>query len=323
MKEPRLQIFAGSATPDLARAVAHRLFVPVARAEIKRFPDGEISCRVRDDVRGNDVFVIQSTCPPVNENLMELLVLIDCLRRASAHRITAVIPYFGYARQDRKDEGRVPITAKLVANLITQAGASRVLSIDLHANQIQGFFDIPVDHLYASPVIAKYFEQAKIEAPVMVAPDVGSIKMARAYTKRLDADLAIVDKRRSGPAQTEAMHVIGDVDGRNVVMVDDMIATGGSILQAARALKEHGAADIVVAATHAVLCGPARERLAEAPIRQVVLTDTIPLREPPDESYHVLSVASLVAAAIGRIHQSESVSSLFDEATWIEDASNG
>jgi ribose-phosphate pyrophosphokinase len=311
VKEPVLQLFRGNATPDLAGRIAACLEVPLGQAEVTRFPDGEISVRVREDVRGNDVFVIQSTCPPVNENLMELLVLIDCLRRASAGRITAVIPYFGYARMDRKDEGRVPITAKLVANLITEAGASRVLSIDLHASQLQGFFDIPVDHLYASPVLCSYLEDRGLREFVVVAPDVGGIKTARAYAKRLGAGLAIVDKRRTSPATAEAMHVIGDVEGQTVVLVDDMIATGGSILQAAATLREHGATDIFVAATHPVLCGPARSRLQESGLREIVFTDTIPVTGTFPAGTHILSVAPLLAQAIRRIHDGESVSSLF------------
>jgi ribose-phosphate pyrophosphokinase len=313
MRTPKLQIFHGNATPELASRIAECLKTTPGRADVATFPDGEVSVRVREDVRGNDVFVVQSTCPPVNENLMELLVLVDCLRRSSAMRITAVVPYFGYARMDRKAEGRVPITAKLVANLLTTAGADRVLSIDLHADQIQGFFDIPVDHLYASPVLGAYFTRLDRDDLVVAAPDVGGIKMARAYAKRLGADLAIVDKRRTGPETAKVMHVIGKVEGRPVVLVDDMIATGGSIRQAVRTLREKGATDIYVAATHGVLCGPARERLEDCPVREIVLTDTMPVRDRAPEGTRVLSVAPLLARAIERIHNSESVSSLFED----------
>ena len=235
-----MQIFSGSAHPDLARRVADYLGLPLGRTEISRFPDSELDVKVQEDVRGCDVFVVQPTCPPVNENLMELLVLVDCFRRASAERITAVIPYFGYARQDRKAEGRVPITAKLVANLVTVAGTDRVLTIDLHAAQIQGFFDIPVDHLYAAPVVMEHFRKMQLTNVVVVSPDVGGIKMARAYAKRLGADLAIVDKRRSGPAETEAVHVIGEVRDRDAILVDDMMTTATSISEAARALRAQG-----------------------------------------------------------------------------------
>jgi ribose-phosphate pyrophosphokinase len=308
-----LAVFTGNANRVLARKVADYLSLTLGKAEISRFPDGEIDLKVAEDVRGADVYVLQPTCPPVNENLMELLILIDCLRRASAERITAVIPYFGYARQDRKAEGRVPISAKLVANLITAAGASRCLSVDLHAPQIQGFFDIPTDHLYAAPVLVEHFRQLQLKDLTVVSPDVGGIKMARAYAKRLAAGLAICDKRRSGPTETEVMHVIGDVAKRNVVLVDDMISTGTSISEAARACRTHGAKDIYICATHAVLAGSAVEKLSKAPIKEVVVTDTIPLdgKEKQLENLRVLSIANLVGEAIRRIHHSESVSSLF------------
>lgn len=239
-----LKIFSGNANPALARRICDHLSIPVGNAYVGRFPDGEIDLKVNEDVRGADVFLVQPTCPPVNENLTELLVFIDCLKRASAARITAVLPYYGYARKDRKDEGRVPITAKLVANLITEAGADRVLTVDLHAAQIQGFFDIPVDHLLAFPVLSKYFERLKSEDLVVVTPDVGGIKLARNYSKKLEIKMAIVDKRRVGPEETEVGFVIGDVANKNVVMIDDLIATGGSIAQAANVLKEKGARDI-------------------------------------------------------------------------------
>jgi ribose-phosphate pyrophosphokinase len=279
----------------------------------RRFPDGEIDIKVLEDVRGSDVYVVQPTCPPVNDNLMELLILIDCLRRASAERITAVIPYFGYARQDRKAEGRVPISAKLVANLITAAGASRAISVDLHAAQIQGFFDIPVDHLYASPVLVDHFRKLGLPDLTVVTPDVGGIKMARAYAKRLAAGLAICDKRRSGPTETEVMHVIGDVQNRNVILVDDMVSTGTSIVEAARVCRKNGAKDIYICATHAVLAGKAVEKLQTAPIKEIIVTDTIPLdgKEKSLPNLRALSIAPLLGEAIRRIHHSESVSSLF------------
>jgi ribose-phosphate pyrophosphokinase len=272
-----LLVFSGNANRPLAKKVCDYLGLPLGKVEISRFPDGEIDLKVMEDVRGADVYVIQPTCPPVNENLMELLILIDCLKRSSAERITAVMPYFGYARQDRKAEGRVPISAKLVANVITAAGASRALAVDLHAAQLQGFFDIPMDHLYAAPVLIEHFRRLELRDVTVVSPDVGGIKMARAYAKRLNAGLAIVDKRRSGPNETEVMHVIGDVAGRNVIMVDDMISTGTSIAEAARACRKNGARDIYICATHAVMAGKASEKLQKAPVKEVVVTDTIPL----------------------------------------------
>jgi len=308
-----LVVMSGSANPALARKVAEYLKLPLSNVENKRFPDGEIDLKVLEDVRGSDVYLVQPTCPPVNDNLMELLILIDCLRRASAERITAVIPYFGYGRQDRKAEGRVPISAKLVANLITAAGATRAISVDLHAAQIQGFFDIPVDHLYASPVLVDHFRKLGLQDLTIVTPDVGGIKMARAYAKRLAAGLAICDKRRSGPTETEVMHVIGDVQNRNVILVDDMVSTGTSIAEAARACRKNGAKDIYICATHAVLAGRAVEKLQAAPIREIVVTDTIPLdgKEKSLPNLRVLSIAPLLGEAIRRIHHSESVSSLF------------
>jgi ribose-phosphate pyrophosphokinase len=308
-----LVIMSGSANPVLARKVAEYLKLPLSNIENKRFPDGEIDIKVLEDVRGSDVYLVQPTCPPVNDNLMELLILIDCLRRASAERITAVIPYFGYGRQDRKAEGRVPISAKLVANLITAAGATRAISVDLHAAQIQGFFDIPMDHLYASPVLVEYFRKLMLQDLTVVTPDVGGIKMARAYAKRLAAGLAICDKRRTGPAEAEVMHVIGDVQNRNVILVDDMVSTGTSIAEAARACRENGAKDIFICATHAVMAGKAAEKLLAAPIKEVVVTDTIPLdgKEKSLQNLRVLSIAPLLGEAIRRIHHSESVSSLF------------
>jgi ribose-phosphate pyrophosphokinase len=308
-----LIVFSGGANRPLAQQVCQFLNLDPGKVEISRFPDGEIDMKVLEDVRGADVYVLQPTCSPVNENLMELLILIDCLRRASAERITAVVPYYGYARQDRKAEGRVPISAKLVANLITAAGATRALSVDLHAPQIQGFFDIPMDHLYAAPVLLDHFKRLGLKDITVVTPDVGGIKMARAYAKRLNADLAIVDKRRSGPTETEVMHVIGDVKNRNVILVDDMISTGTSITEAARACRKEGAKDIYICATHAVLAGKAVEKLAKSSIKEIVVTDTIPLdgKEKELPNLRILTIANLLGEAIRRIHHSESVSTLF------------
>ena len=306
-----LLVFSGNANKPLAKKVCDYLSLPLGKIGISRFPDGEIDMKILEDVRGADVYVIQPTCPPVNENLMELLIMVDCLRRASAERITAVIPYFGYARQDRKAEGRVPISAKLVANVITAAGVSRALAVDLHAAQLQGFFDIPMDHLYAAPVLVEYFRRLEIKDLTIVSPDVGGIKMARAYAKRLNADLAIVDKRRSGPSETEVMHVIGEVKDRNVILVDDMISTATSITEAAKKIRKEGAKDIYICGTHAVLAGKAVEKLQKAPVKEVVITDTIPTDGKEFGNLRVLSIANLLGEAIRRIHHSESVSSLF------------
>jgi len=309
-----LKIFSGNANPALAKKICEHLSIQLGNAYVGRFPDGEIDLKVNEDVRGADVFLVQPTCPPVNENLTELLIFIDCLKRASAARITAVLPYYGYARKDRKDEGRVPITAKLVANIITEAGADRVLTVDLHAAQIQGFFDIPVDHLLAFPVISKYFERLVLSDLVVVTPDVGGIKLVRNYSKKLGIKMAIVDKRRVGPDETEIGFVIGDVANKNVVMIDDLIATGGSIAQAANVLKERGAKDIYVGATHPVFCGSAVEKLSAAPIKEIIVTDTIPLSEKAkglNDKIKVLSISELLGDAIMRIHRHESVSSLF------------
>ena len=311
-----LQLLCGTATPELGSAIADSIGTPLSDVQVGRFPDGETMVKVNDDVRGSDVFVIQSTCPPVNDNLVELLIIIDCLRRASAQRVTAVIPYFGYARQDRKDEGRVPITAKLVANLITVAGADRVLTLDLHATQLQGFFDIPLDHLFASPVLCDYFVRKGIDDLVVVSPDVGGVKMARAYAKALEATLAVVDKKRIGGDKVATGYVIGDVKDKNVIIIDDMITTAGTVTEAAVLLKKHGARDIYVGATHPVFCGPAYERITKAPIKELVVTDTIPLGKAwVENDVKVLSVASLLGEAIRRIHSNQSVSSLFDDWT--------
>jgi len=308
-----LKIFTGSSNPVLAGAVCKYLGIPLGGAEIETFPDGEKFIRVEDDVRGRDCFVVQSTCAPVNEHLVELLIFLDCLRRASARRITAVIPYFGYARQDRKDEGRVPITAKLVANLITTAGADRVLAVDLHAHQLQGFFDIPVDHLAGELVLNKYFWDKKISDLAVVSPDVGNIKIASRYASHLGGDLAIVHKKRISGSKVEAQKIIGDVRDRNVLMCDDMIATAGTVCSAATLLKEVGAKKIYVGATHGVFASQALDRLAKTPIDQIVVTDTIPLNENSKQikGLKVLSVASMLGEAIKRIHRNESVSSLF------------
>ncbi len=313
-----LKIFSGRANRPLASNICRFLNLSPGQITLGKFPDGENYCKIDEDVRGRDVFLIQPTCPPVNDNLLELLIMIDSAKRASAARVTAVIPYFGYARQDRKDEGRVPITAKLVANIITRAGADRVLTMDLHAAQIQGFFDVPVDHLYAAPVLNEYF--LRMELPesdlVAVSPDEGSIKRAIGHVKRLGGNLAIVDKRRASALDTKQQNIIGGpVEGRVALMFDDMISTAGSICGAAKLVKEAGAREIHVAVTHGVLCGPAIQRLQEAPVTSVVVTDTIPL--PPEKmipKIKVLTVAPLLAEAIKRIHHDQSVSQLFDDS---------
>lgn len=310
-----LKIFSGSSNPKLASDVCKYLGIPLGGAHIERFPDGEKALRVEDDVRGRDCFVVQSTCDPVDEHLVELLIFLDCLRRASASRITAVIPYFGYARQDRKDEGRVPITAKLVANIITTAGADRVLAIDLHAHQLQGFFDIPVDHLMGELVLSKYFRDKKISNLTVVSPDVGNMKIASSYAASLGGELAIVHKKRVSGSKVEAQEIIGDVEGKNVLMCDDIIATAGTICSAATLVKDRGAKSILVGATHGVLAPPALDRLRKAPIDQIVVTDTIPLSEASKKvGVKVLSVATMLGEAIKRIHRNESVSSLFNSA---------
>lgn len=309
-----IKVFAGSGNPELALAVCDYLGISVGGAKVERFPDGEKVIKLEDDVRGRDCFVVQSTCEPVDANLMELLIWIDCLKRASASRITAVVPYFGYARQDRKDEGRVPITAKLVSNLITVAGADRVISIDLHAQQLQGFFDIPVDHLTGELVLAKYFRGKKIDKLTVVSPDVGNIKTASRYAVDLGGDLAIVHKKRIGGEEVSAEEIIGNVEGRNVLMVDDIIATAGTMCSAAKLVKSRGARSIVIGATHGVFAGPALERLENAPFDEVVVTNTIPLKEEARQvkKIKVLCVANMIGEAIKRIHRNESVSALFN-----------
>ena len=310
----KLAIFSGNANLDLAQSICKDLKVKLQDALVGRFSEGEIRVKINENVRGKDVFIVQPTCPPSNDNLMELLIMIDALRRASAHRITAVIPYFGYARQDRKDQPRVPITAKLVANLLTVAGANRILTMDLHAGQIQGFFDIPVDHLFSVGVFVDYFSKMNIKDLVAVSPDVGSIKMARAYAKRVSAGLAIIDKRRVSPEKAEAIHIMGEVEDKNVIIIDDMIATGSSLIEAVEALKKAKAKTIYAAIAHGILSGPAIQRIEQCKgLEKLLITDSVPLSEEKKHpKIEVLSVASLLAEAIKRIHNEESVSCLFD-----------
>jgi ribose-phosphate pyrophosphokinase len=315
-KMDKLRVFSGNAHPELAKDICKYLKIKLSEALVGRFSEGEVRVKINENVRGKDVFVVQPTCPPTNDNLMELLIMIDALKRSSAQRITAVIPYFAYARQDRKDQPRVPISAKLVANLLTTAGANRVLTMDLHAGQIQGFFDIPVDHLFAVGVFVDYFSAAKLvdKNVVVVSPDVGGIKMARAYAKRLSADLAIIDKRRKSPEETEVMHILGDAKGKEAIIVDDLIATGSSLIEAVEALKKSGAKTVYAAISHGVLSGPAIERIDSCrDLKELVITDSIPLDKAKKTSkIKVLSVADLLGEAIKRIHHEESVSSLFD-----------
>jgi ribose-phosphate pyrophosphokinase len=311
----KLTIFTGNANIKLAQDICKYLNVKLGDALVSAFSEGEIRVKINENVRGKDVFVIQPTCPPCNDNLVELLIMIDALKRASCSRITAVIPYYGYARQDRKDQPRVPITAKLVANILTSAGADRILTVDLHAGQIQGFFDIPMDHLFAINVFVEYFaKKIKSKNLVIVSPDVGGIKMARAYAKRMSAQLAIVDKRRISPDQTEVMNILGNVKGCDCILVDDLIATGGSIIEAAQALAKAGAKDIYAAVAHGVLSGDAIKRIEKSNLKELIITDTIPLaKEKQHHKIRVLSVAPLLGEAIARIHKEESVSCLFDE----------
>jgi len=309
-----LKIFTCNGNPDLARKVCECLGEPLGDASITRFPDGEINVKINEDVRGRDIFIIQPTCPPVNENLMELLIMVDAARRSSARRITAVMPYYGYARKDRKDEGRVPITAKLVANMLVEAGVDRVLALDLHATQIQGFFDIPVDHLFSAPVLSGYFRQMGLPDLVVATPDVGGIRMARAFASWLDAGLAVVDKRRVSPEESSVGLVIGEVKGKNVLLVDDMITTGGSLANAAQALREYGAREIYAAAAHAILSGAAVEKIKSSALKEVVVTDSVPAAEKIKQvggRLKALTVSKLLAEAVRRIHVNESISSLF------------
>ncbi|MDX2262409.1 MAG: ribose-phosphate pyrophosphokinase [Gemmatimonadales bacterium] len=305
-------LLSGSANRPLAEEIAQQLGGQLCKVTLKRFADGEIFVRIDENVRGRDVYVINSTNPPA-ENMLELLLLMDAARRASAARITAVMPYFGYARQDRKDQPRVAISAKLMANMVSVAGADRVLAIDFHQHQLQGFFDLPVDHLYAAPVFVQHYRQMNLQDVVVVAPDVGSAKMARGFAKRLNGTLAIIDKRRTGPNVAEVVNVVGEVAGKNCILADDMIDTGGTMAEAVHALKRLGANDVYICATHALLSGPAVERLSAAPVTEVAVTNTIAI--PPERHFpqlKVLSIAGLLAKAIGYTHSDQSVSALFD-----------
>lgn len=311
---PSVRIFAGNSNPELAREICGYIGTGLGTARVGRFSDGEIRVEIEESVRGADVYVIQSTCAPVNDNLMELLIMLDALKRASAGSISAVMPYFGYGRQDRKAAPRAPISARLVTDLVTAAGANRIITMELHAGQIQGFFNGPVDHLYCSPVMLAYLkDELDLHRPVVVSPDAGGVERARAYARKMQCSLAIVDKRREGPNVAEVMHLIGDVEGRDAVLIDDMIDTAGTLTQAARALKEHGARRVYAAATHPVLSGPAIGRIEASPLEQVVVSNTIPLssagRACP--KIKVLSAADVFGEAIKRIHDLNSVSSLF------------
>jgi ribose-phosphate pyrophosphokinase len=308
-----ISLFSGNANAPLAAAIAGHLEVPLARVKVGRFSDGEIAIEIGENVRGVDVYLLQSTCTPVNDSLMEMLIMADALRRSSAASVTAVIPYYGYARQDRKVAGRTPITAKLVADLVATSGVDRVVTIDLHAGQIQGFFNIPVDNLYAMPVLLDQLRAIPMHEPVMVSPDAGGVERARAYAKRLSASLAIIDKRRERANVSEVMNIIGDVRGRDCVLLDDMIDTAGTLTNAARALADQGARKVYAAATHAVLSGPAVGRIIDSPLAEVIVTDTIPLRDEARgcSKFRVASVSRLLGEAIRRIHNSDSISSLF------------
>lgn len=309
---PELKIFTGTANRKLAQAICDYLKVPLGDASVSSFPDGETFVKINENIRGRDVFIVQPTCPPTNQNLMELLILVDAARRASAARITAVIPFFGYARQDRKDQPRVPITAKLVANLLVAAGVQRVLTMDLHAQQLQGFFDIPVDHLYALPVLMNYLQSRNLENLVVVSPDVGGVKMASAYAQALGVSLAIVVKKRKSATETEASHVIGDVHGRNVLIVDDLTETAGTITNAAAILRDRGAQEIYAGISHAVLTDLAVERLKNSSIKELITTDSTPVHSGAVGCVTVLSIAELLGEGIMRIHDDESVTSLFE-----------
>ena len=312
MKEADLIVLSGTSNIPLAQEVAKTLDTQLTKVDIKRFSDGEISIRILENVRGTDAFVIQSTSAPANDNLMEIILLVDALRRASARRITVVIPYYGYGRQDRKVEPRVPISAKVVAGMLEGVGIKRLLTMDMHADQIQGFFENPVDHLYAAPVLINYLKGKQLKEPVMVSPDSGGAERARFFAKQMDASLAIVDKRREKANESEVMNVIGEINGKSCILIDDMIDTAGTICKAAAALKEKGAADVFAAATHGVLSGEAINRIEESPISELLITNSIPI--PPEKQLKkikVLSVASLIGKAIQRIHEERSVSSLF------------
>jgi ribose-phosphate pyrophosphokinase len=311
-RERELKIFTGSAHRALGESIARCLGVPLGRAHLSRFSDGEVWFQIQDNVRGADVFVVQPTAPPVNEALMELLLMLDAFKRSSASRLTAVIPYYGYARQDRKDKPRVPISAKLVADLLSAAGSDRILTMDLHAAQIQGFFDIPVDHLFAAPVIMDYVMSLNLPDLTVISPDAGGVERARAYAKRLDATLAIVDKRRDQPNVAEVHNVIGDVEGRTALIVDDIVDTAGTLTKVAEAIKKAGAREVLASSSHAVLSGNAIERIAKSPVSKLIVTDSIPLApEKRIDKIVVLSIADLMAKAIRNIHEETSVTSLF------------
>ncbi len=307
-----MRLFSGNANPALAKAVARYMKIPLGKAYVGRFPDGEIEIKVLENVRGSDCFILQPTSEPANDNLMELLLLMDALRRASAARITPVIPYFGYGRQDRKAQPRVPISSKLVSNLITTSGASRVLTMDLHAAQIQGFFDIPVDHLYTRPVFIKYFKQRKFKDTVVVSPDAGGVERARAFARRLNLGLAIIDKRRTSPTDADVFHVVGEVKGRNCLLVDDLVDTAGTLVKACQGLKQAGAKDIYAACAHGVLAGPAIERIENSVIKELIITDSIAMNGKKCSKVKVLTVAPLLGEAIKRIHEAKSISALFN-----------
>ncbi|MGA3279830.1 MAG: ribose-phosphate pyrophosphokinase [Smithella sp.] len=309
----RIRVFSGNANIALAKKICDKLGVSIGKANVTTFSDGETRVEINENVRGMDVFIIQSTCPPVNVTLMELLIMIDAMKRASAYRITAVVPYYGYARQDRKVAPRAPISAKLVADLITTAGAQRVLSMDLHAGQIQGFFNIPVDNLFATPVLIDYMKKNYQDNTVVVSPDTGGVERARAFGKRLGASLAIIDKRREGPNEAEVMNIIGNVEGKKVIILDDMVDTAGTVVQAASAMKEAGALEVSVCCTHPVLSGPALDRIEKSEIKEALVTDTIPLSDRAKNcgKIKVLSVSGILSEAVRRIYYDDSVSSLF------------
>lgn len=310
--QPEMKIFAGSAHRVLAQRIADYVGVPLGDATVSSFPDGETFVKINENIRGRDVFIVQPTCPPTNQNLMELLILVDAARRASAARITAVIPFFGYARQDRKDQPRVPITAKLVANILVAAGVNRILTVDLHAQQVAGFFDIPVDHLYAAPVLIKYLRAKGLTQTVVVSPDVGGLKMASAYSQALGAGLAIVAKRRKSATEIDALYVIGEVEGKQVVIVDDLTETAGTLTSAARILKQHGALEIYAGVSHAVLSDLAHDRLRGAEIEELITTNSVPVRDGEGCRITILCIAEILGEGIKRIHNDESVSSLFE-----------
>jgi ribose-phosphate pyrophosphokinase len=307
-----LKVFSGNANQPLAQEICDYLKIPLGKINLTKFSDGELYCQILENVRGTDVFLVQPTSMPVNKHLMELLIMIDAFKRSSATRITSVIPYYGYGRQDRKDKPRVPISSKLVADLLTAAGTDRILSVDLHAGQIQGFFDIPVDHLYAAPVLIEYLKDLNIPDLTIVSPDAGGVERARAFAKRLDADLAIVDKRRTAPNTAELMHIIGQVTGRNIVICDDMIDTAGTLVNTVLALRKKKVGKVIACATHGVLSGPAIERLRNAPIDEIILTNTVPLDDSKLlPNMRILSVGRLLGAAVQSIHEETSVSNLF------------